>query len=67
MNGLQTLVTALATWISGPFGAAVITIAVMGTALAAALHFVQPRTVFMSLVFGAIAFSAAYFVTLIGA
>ncbi len=66
MNGLLTLVTALATFIVGPFGIAVITIGVACSFLFAALHFCSHRTAFLSLGYGAAAFSAAYFVTLIG-
>lgn len=67
MNGLQSLVQALAQFLVGPFGISVITIAVAGSFLAAALHFCSHRTAFLSIVYGAMAFSAAYFVTMIGA
>ncbi len=66
MNGLLTLVTAISTFLIGPFGIAVITLAVAGSFLAAALHFMPFRQAIHSLVYGAMAFSAAYFVTLIG-
>ena len=66
MNGLLTLVQALATFITGPFGISVITLAVAGSFLAAALHFFRWSQAIMSLVYGAMAFSAAWAVTLIG-
>ena len=66
MNGLLTLVQAIATFIVGPFGISVITVAVAGSFLAAAMHFMPFRQAIHSLVYGAMAFSAAYFGTLIG-
>lgn len=66
MNGLLTLVQAIATFIVGPFGISVITVAVAGSFLAAAMHFMPFHRAIHSLVYGAMAFSAAYFVTMIG-
>lgn len=40
LNGLYTLVQALATFITGPFGVSLIVVAVAGSFLAAALHWV---------------------------
>ena len=66
MNGLLALVQAISTFLIGPFGIAVITIAVAGSFLAAAMHFMPFSRAIHSLVYGAMAFSAAYFVTMIG-
>jgi hypothetical protein len=67
LNGLSTLVQALATFLTGPFGVSLIVVAVASSFLAAALHWVPVNYAFRSLAFGAGAFSAAYLVNMIGA
>ena len=66
LNGLYTLVQALAVFITGPFGVSLIVVAVAGSFLAAALHWVPVNYAFRSLAFGAGAFTAAYLVGMIG-
>ena len=68
MNALLTIVQGLVTFLSGPFGIALITVAVGGTFIAAALHWCSQRTAFQTLGYGAAAFSASWLVsTLMGA
>ncbi len=66
LNGLYTLVQALAQFITGPFGVSLIVVAVAGSFLSAALHWVPVNYAFRSLAFGACAFTAAYLVGMIG-
>lgn len=66
LNALYTLVQALAQFITGPFGVSLIVLAVAGSFLSAALHWVPVNYAFRSLAFGAGAFTAAYLVSMIG-
>lgn len=59
---LITIVQNLATLITGPFGVSAIILAIAGTFIAAALHFVPGRAGFVSFACGAMAYTAAWIV-----
>lgn len=65
MDKLTTLLTALATFMSGRFGIALITVAVAGAFLGSAVHWWPSSTATKALFYGAAAFTAAYFVAMI--
>lgn len=64
MGGLSLITFAqnLATFITGPFGVSIIILAVAGSFLAAALHFMPARAGFVSFGCGAVAFASAWLV-----
>jgi type IV secretory pathway VirB2 component (pilin) len=59
---LLTFAQNLAQFITGPFGISLITLAIAGTAMAAAVHAMRWSHVFTVVFMGAIAFSAAWIV-----
>jgi type IV secretory pathway VirB2 component (pilin) len=59
---LLTFAQNLAQFITGPFGVSLITLAIAGTAMAAAVHAMRWSHVFTVVFMGAIAFSAAWIV-----
>lgn len=61
-TSLITIAQNIATMITGPFGVSAIIIAVSGTALAAAMHFLPGRHIFTAIGCGAVAFTAAWLV-----
>ncbi len=65
MNHLVTLLQALATFIIGPFGISLITVAVAGAFLGAMLHWWPSSSGVKALFYGACAFSAAYFASMV--
>lgn len=56
------LVTALSTFLLGPFGIAVIVLGVAGSFIAAALNMLPPRAGMVSIACGGMAFIGAYLV-----
>lgn len=67
MNGLLALVQALSTFIIGPFGIAVIVTSVAASFLAAAAHLLNWHRAMQSVIYGALAYSAAWAASLYGA
>ena len=65
MNGLLAVLQNFAQSITGPFGIAAISVAIGGTAIAAAWHFLAWRHVWHTFIAGAVAFSAAAVVTML--
>lgn len=61
-TSLITIAQNIATMITGPFGISAIIIAVAGTALAAAMHFLPGRHIFTAIGCGAVAFTSAWLV-----
>lgn len=59
---LISVVSNLAQMITGPFGVSAIILAIAGTFIAAALHFLPGRAGFVSMGCGAVAFAAAWLV-----
>lgn len=53
---------AAATFILGPFGIGIIVLGVVGSFMAASVHMLPPRSGFISVACGALAFVGAYFV-----
>lgn len=67
MNGLLTLVQTLATFIVGPFGVSTIIVACAASFLCAACHLLTWHRALQSLIYGGLAYSTGWMVTLIGA
>lgn len=62
MNVLVSMLTAVAQFLVGPFGIALIVVAVAGSFLAAMFRLCSPLTGFVCMGLGAAALSAAYMV-----